>query len=68
MIVNRRTPGFVDQCGRANWHAHADSRSEHTVVVQLGDAKLSAPGPNGGNWIAVMVWHLSGNLASRFTN
>ena len=32
------------------------------------DAELSAPGPNGGNSIAVMVWHLSGNLASRFTD
>ncbi|MCH7749958.1 MAG: DUF1572 family protein [Acidobacteria bacterium] len=26
------------------------------------------PVPNGGNSIAVMVWHLSGNLASRFTD
>lgn len=37
-------------------------------MVQLGDADLSAPGPNGGNSIAVIVWHLSGNLASRFTD
>ena len=32
---------------------------------QLGDAELSAPSRNGGNSIAVMVWHLSGNLVSR---
>ena len=37
------------------------------ALGQLGDAELSAPDPNGGNSIAVIVWHLSGNLASRFT-
>ncbi|HEX5000644.1 MAG TPA: DUF1572 family protein [Terriglobia bacterium] len=31
------------------------------------DAQLSAEGPGGGNSIAVLVWHLSGNLKSRFT-
>ena len=35
-------------------------------MVQLGDTDLSAPGPNGGNSIAVIAWHLSGNLASCF--
>ena len=38
------------------------------AIGQLGDTELSAPGPNGGNAIAVMVWHLAGNLASRFTD
>ena len=38
------------------------------AIGQLGDTELSAPGPNGGNSIAVMVWHLAGNLASRFTD
>ncbi len=38
------------------------------AVVQLGDAELSAPGPNGGNSIAMIVWHLPGSLASRFTD
>ena len=38
------------------------------AIVNLGDAKLSAPGPNSDNTIAVMVWHHSGNLASRFTD
>ena len=38
------------------------------AIGQLGDAEVSAPGPNGGNSIAVIVWHLSGNLASRFTD
>ena len=38
------------------------------AIMQLGDAELSAPGPNGGNSITVIVRHLSGNLASRFTD
>ncbi len=37
------------------------------AIGQLGDAELT-PVPNRGNSIAVMVWHLSGNLASRFTD
>ena len=38
------------------------------AIAQLGDADLSAPGPNRGNSIAVVVWHFCGNLASRFTD
>ncbi len=38
------------------------------AIGQLGDAELSVPGPNGGNSIAVIVWHLSGNLTSRVTD
>ncbi len=38
------------------------------AIGQLSDAEPSAPGPNSGNSIAVIVWHLSGNLASRFTD
>ncbi len=38
------------------------------AIGQLGDVELSAPGPNDGNSIAVIVWHRSGNLASRFTD
>ena len=37
-------------------------------MAQLDEADLSRPGPNGGNSIAVIVWHLAGNLASRFTD
>jgi hypothetical protein len=37
------------------------------AMAQLTDAQLSAEGPNGGNSIAVICWHLSGNFASRFT-
>jgi hypothetical protein len=37
------------------------------AIDQLGDGELSAPGPNGGNSIAVICWHISGNLKSRFT-
>jgi hypothetical protein len=35
---------------------------------QVADADLSAPGPGGQNSMAIVVWHISGNLASRFTD
>jgi len=35
--------------------------------AQLTDEQLCDPGPGGQNSIAVLVWHLSGNLRSRFT-
>jgi uncharacterized damage-inducible protein DinB len=38
------------------------------AIDQLSDDELSAPGPNGGNSIAVICWHVSGNLRSRFTD
>src|SRR5512132_3117704 len=38
------------------------------AIGQLSDDELSAPGPNGGNSIAVICWHVSGNLRSRFTD
>jgi hypothetical protein len=38
------------------------------AIDQLSDAELSADGPNGGNSIAVICWHVSGNLRSRFTD
>ena len=38
------------------------------AVDQLSDDQLSAPGQNGGNSIAVICWHVSGNLKSRFTD
>jgi len=38
------------------------------AIDQLDDADLSASGPNGGNSIAVICWHISGNLMSRFTD
>jgi len=37
------------------------------ALAQLDDPDLSRPGSNGSNSIAVLVWHVSGNLASRFT-
>jgi uncharacterized damage-inducible protein DinB len=36
-------------------------------IEQLSEDELSTPGPNGGNSIAVICWHISGNLQSRFT-
>ncbi len=38
------------------------------AVSQLDDQQLTAPPPNAGNSIATIVWHLSGNLKSRFTD
>jgi Protein of unknown function (DUF1572). len=37
------------------------------AMDQLDDAQLSLAGPNGGNSIAVICWHVAGNLRSRFT-
>jgi len=38
------------------------------AVGQLQDAELSQPGPGGGNSLAIVCWHISGNLQSRFTD
>jgi uncharacterized damage-inducible protein DinB len=38
------------------------------AMAQLEDENLAAPGLNGGNSIATICWHMSGNLASRFTD
>jgi hypothetical protein len=38
------------------------------AFAQLKDAELSQGGGNGSNSIAVIVWHLGGNLKSRFTD
>ena len=37
------------------------------AMDQLDDAQLSQAGPSGGNSIAVICWHVAGNLRSRFT-
>lgn len=38
------------------------------AIEQLGEAELSAQGPSGENSVAVICWHISGNLRSRFTD
>jgi uncharacterized damage-inducible protein DinB len=38
------------------------------AIAQLSDADLVAPGPGGGNSVAVLCWHLAGNFRSRFTD
>jgi hypothetical protein len=38
------------------------------ALEQLTDEQLSLAGSSGGNSIATLVWHVSGNLASRFTD
>jgi hypothetical protein len=39
-----------------------------SALAQLSDDELSQAGPNGGNSVVVLVWHIGGNLASRFTD
>lgn len=38
------------------------------ALAQVPDSTLSTPGPGGGNSLAILCWHLSGNLQSRFTD
>lgn len=38
------------------------------AIGQLNEGDLVAPGAGGGNSIAVICWHLGGNLRSRFTD
>lgn len=38
------------------------------AIAQLDGAALSTPAPGGGNSIATICWHVSGNLRSRFTD
>lgn len=38
------------------------------AVAQVDDQELSLPGPNGSNSLAMVCWHVSGNLTSRFTD
>ena len=38
------------------------------AINQIDEAGLSTEGPNGGSSIAVICWHIGGNLQSRFTD
>lgn len=38
------------------------------AMAQVAEADLGRPGPGGGNSIATLVWHIAGNLRSRFTD
>jgi len=38
------------------------------ALEQVPEASLSTPGPSGGNSLAIICWHVSGNLQSRFTD
>lgn len=38
------------------------------ALEQVPEAALSEPGPAGGNSLAVICWHVAGNLRSRFTD
>jgi hypothetical protein len=38
------------------------------AIAQLGEEELALTGSDGGNSIIAIVWHLAGNLESRFTD
>ena len=38
------------------------------ALEQVPEPALSEPGPSGGNSLAVICWHVAGNLQSRFTD
>jgi hypothetical protein len=38
------------------------------ALEQVPEVALSQPGPSGGNSLATICWHVSGNLQSRFTD
>jgi uncharacterized damage-inducible protein DinB len=38
------------------------------AFAQVPDDQLSKPGPGNGNSLAIICWHLSGNLKSRFSD
>lgn len=38
------------------------------AVSQLGENELPVPGSGGGNSVAILCWHVGGNLRSRFTD
>lgn len=39
-----------------------------SALAQVPEAALSEPGPAGGNSLAIICWHLSGNFKSRFSD
>jgi hypothetical protein len=47
---------------------HRYKKLAEDAIEQLEDADLSRPGPGEGNSIAIIAWHVSGNLTSRFTD
>jgi len=38
------------------------------AMAQLSEAELSRSGPGANNSVAIVAWHVAGNLASRFTD
>jgi hypothetical protein len=38
------------------------------ALEQVPESALSEAGPGGGNSLAILCWHISGNLRSRFTD
>ncbi len=38
-----------------------------SAMLQLSDAEVGAAGPSDANSVAIIAWHIGGNLSSRFT-
>jgi uncharacterized damage-inducible protein DinB len=51
----------------ADEYAHYKSLGE-AAIAQLDDEELAMTASEGGNSIIAIVWHLAGNLESRFTD
>jgi uncharacterized damage-inducible protein DinB len=70
------TPNYINRPSRDMRNIIDSIRGEYlrykslaeAAIDQLDDAQLSTDGPNGGNSIAVICWHVAGNLQSRFTD
>src|SRR3954468_7210075 len=45
-----------------------DKTAAEGAFDQVSDEQLSQPGPGEGNSLAILCWHMSGNLRSRFTD
>jgi uncharacterized damage-inducible protein DinB len=39
-----------------------------SAIAQLRDEELARPGPGGGNSVEILIRHIAGNFASRFTD
>ena len=50
----------------------AEFRRHQTIaeraLAQVAEEQLTAPGPGDGSSLATIVWHIAGNLRSRFTD
>jgi hypothetical protein len=57
-----------DRVGSVEKEYRSYKQLAERALAQVTEPDLSAPGPGGGNSLAVICWHVSGNLRSRFTD